>query len=57
MTYKEAAHYMGVKVSRLRSWVRERRIPFIRYGYRTHRFRRTDLDKFMEENTVKARPL
>ena len=57
MTYKEAALYMGVKVSRLRSWVRARRIPFIRYGYRTHRFRRTDLDKFMDENTVKAKPL
>ena len=55
MTYKEAAKYLGVKVSRLRTWARNRQIPVIRYGYRTHVFMRSDLDKFMDERTVKAK--
>jgi|19_taG_2_1085344.scaffolds.fasta_scaffold19010_5 excisionase family DNA binding protein len=55
MTYKEAADYLGVPVSRLRSWVRARVIPVVRYGYRTHRFNRIDLDKFREERTIQVK--
>jgi len=55
MNYTEAAEYLGVKVSTLRRWVRSRVIPVVRYGYRTHRFNRTDLDRFRDERTVRVK--
>ena len=48
MNYDEAAEYLGVKKSTLRRWVRQRLLPVVRYGYRTHRFNRTDLDSFRD---------
>ena len=55
MNYDEAAEYLGVKKSTLRRWVRQRLLPVVRYGYRTHRFNRTDLDTFRDENTLRAK--
>ena len=54
MTYKEAADFLGVTTRTLRSWVRQRRLPYIKYGYRTVRFREVDLVEFQQKNTVKA---
>ncbi len=56
MNYDEAAEYLGVKKSTLRRWVpAERLLPVVRYGYRTHRFNRTDLDSFRDERTLRAK--
>lgn len=54
MTYKEAADFLGVTTRTLRAWVRQRRLPYIKYGYRTVRFLETDLVEFQEKNTIKA---
>jgi excisionase family DNA binding protein len=55
MNYQEAADYLGVKKSTLRRWVRQRLLPVVRYGYRTHRFNRIDLDAFRDEKTLRAK--
>jgi excisionase family DNA binding protein len=50
----EAAAFIGCTPSTLRSWVAERKVPFVRVG-RLVRFRRADLEDFLERNLV--RPL
>jgi excisionase family DNA binding protein len=50
-----AAAYIGCTPSTLRSWVAERRVPFIRVG-RLVRLRRSDLDDFLESNLVRPEP-
>ena len=47
----EAAVYLGCSPATLRVWVSKRRVPFIRVG-RLVRFRRRDLDEFLEKNRV-----
>ena len=57
MTYKEAAKFLGVTTRTLSSWVRQRRLSYIKYGYRTVRFREVDLVEFQQKNTIKAKPI
>jgi excisionase family DNA binding protein len=45
---KQAAAYLGVSVAFLRKSVRLRKIPFARIGSKSLRFRRTDLDRWVE---------
>ena len=47
-----AAAFIGCTPSTLRSWVAEKRVPFIRLG-RLVRFRRADLEDFLESNLVR----
>jgi excisionase family DNA binding protein len=46
LTAPDAAAYLGVHLHTLRTWVRAGRLPQVRFGHRTVRFRRTDLDAY-----------
>ncbi|MBQ10471.1 MAG: hypothetical protein CMJ45_02855 [Planctomyces sp.] len=50
----EAAQYLGVTPSTLRTWVSKRRVPHVRVG-RLVRFRLADLEKFLEAGAVPVR--
>lgn len=50
MTPRETAAYIGVSVETVRGWMRKRTGPaFTRVGYRTVRYRRSDVDGWMEK--------
>mgnify|MGYP006310667409 CR=1 FL=1 len=46
----EAAKYLNIKEWTLRHWVSEKRIPYVKLG-RCVRFKQSDLDKYIEQNT------
>lgn len=54
LTMKEAAAYLGLQTATLYEWVSERKISFTKMG-RLTKFDRRYLDKFIDQNTVKAR--
>jgi excisionase family DNA binding protein len=45
-----AAEHLGVSVAFLRKAVRLRKVPYARAGSKALRFRRDDLDRWMEQN-------
>lgn len=47
---KRAAAYLGMSVAFLRKSVRLRKVPFARAGSKSLRFRRLDLDNWLEAN-------
>ena len=47
---KKAAAYLGVSIAFLRKAVRLRKVPFARAGSKAIRFRRSDLDRWLEGN-------
>jgi excisionase family DNA binding protein len=47
---KKAAAYLGMSVAFLRKAVRLRKVPFARAGAKSLRFRRSDLDRWLEAN-------
>ncbi len=53
LTTEEAAEFLGLAVQTLRVWrVNQRvRIPFVKLG-RAVKYRRSDLEKFLDANTV-----
>lgn len=53
LTNEQAAAYIGCTPGTLRVWVSKRRIPFVRVG-RLIRFRKTDLDDYLDKNAVPA---
>jgi len=50
--YGDAATLLGVNVSTLRWWVHVHRVPHIRFGIRTVRFRRSELLEFIDRGRV-----
>lgn len=50
MTIREAAKHIGMSIGFLRKCVRQRRVPFARIGTKALRFRREDLDRWMQTN-------
>ncbi len=46
-----AAAYLGCTPNTLRVWVSKRRVPFVKVG-RLTRFRKKDLDEYLERNLV-----
>jgi excisionase family DNA binding protein len=50
VTIRDAAEYLKVSVGFLRKAVRLRRVPFARAGSKALRFRRSDLDRWLESN-------
>lgn len=54
LTINEAASFLSVKVSRLRTAVFRKEIPFIKIG-RLVRFKEDDLLKWIEQNTQKVK--
>jgi excisionase family DNA binding protein len=51
----EAARFLAVSPSTLYGWVWQRRIPFVKVG-RAVRFDMTDLERFVSQNRIEARP-
>jgi excisionase family DNA binding protein len=47
---KQAASHLGISVAFLRKAVRMRKVPFARVGTKALRFRRSDLDRWLEAN-------
>ena len=47
---RKAADHLGVSVAFLRKAVRLRKVPFARAGTKALRFRRSDLDQWLEAN-------
>ena len=48
---EQAAGYLGCTPETLRVWVSQRRVPYIKVG-RLTRFRKKDLDEYLEQNFV-----
>ena len=57
LTYAEASSLLGVKRGTLYSWVSRRAIPFVRLSPRMIRFRRTDLDEWLNSRSVRPEQL
>jgi excisionase family DNA binding protein len=51
LTITQAGRYLNVSVAFLRKRVRTRSVPFARIGSKSLRFRRLDLDNWMEVNS------
>lgn len=51
LTITQAGRYLNVSVAFLRKRVRTRSVPFARIGSKSLRFRRIDLDNWMEVNS------
>ena len=56
MGYVEASSFTGIARATLYAYVSQRRIPFIRYGKRMVRFRRSDLVQWIERHRVAPEP-
>ncbi len=54
VTLAEAAEYLRLKISTLRAWRSQRKIPFVKIGGRVMA-RRADLDTFIAASVVPAR--
>jgi excisionase family DNA binding protein len=50
---EEAAEYLGCTTDTLKVWTSKRRVPFVRVG-RLVRFRKRDLDEWLDQNLVPA---
>jgi excisionase family DNA binding protein len=55
LTITQAGRYLNVSVAFLRKCVRTRSVPFARIGSKSLRFRRIDLDNWMEVNSSSGR--
>lgn len=49
LSYREAADYLNLPSGTLRALVHHDRIPHVRFGPRTVRFRRASLDAWLDE--------
>lgn len=54
LTVPETAKLLRLSVGTIRAWVLYRKIPYCKFGGRI-RFRRHDLDEFIQRNTVAVR--
>jgi excisionase family DNA binding protein len=52
--YHDAAAMLGVPVGTVYAWVARRRIPHVRLGPRLVRFRRAELERWIEARHVPA---
>jgi excisionase family DNA binding protein len=54
LTIQEVAELTGFSVGTLYHWISERRIPVVRISARCVRFRRSDIDSWLEQLLVPA---
>ncbi len=54
LTMDEASEYLGISKLTLYGWVSARRLGFVKVG-RLVKFKQQDLDKWIDQHTVKAR--
>ena len=52
MTYKSLAEFLNVPVDTLYCWVSRREIPHTRVGARVVRFRRDEIERWLEAKSV-----
>ena len=54
MTREEAAKYLGMSMATLATWVSKNpgRLPYVKMG-RLAKYRKEDLDNFIEKNTIR----
>jgi excisionase family DNA binding protein len=52
VTVTEAAEYLRVAPGSLYHWVSEGRVPVVRFSARCIRFRRSDIDTWLEQRLV-----
>jgi excisionase family DNA binding protein len=57
LTVPEAAALLRLKVSTIRAWVCQKRIPYVKLGGRLVRIRRSDADALVSASVVEARGL
>jgi excisionase family DNA binding protein len=55
LTVVDAARYLGVRPWTLRHWISGRKIEFVKYGKGAVRLKRSVLDRFVANCTIKAR--
>jgi excisionase family DNA binding protein len=55
LSYREVSADYGIKIGTLYALVHDRRIPHVRLGRRLVRFSRTELERWIESNTVEER--
>lgn len=53
LTLQEGADQLRLSIHTIRSWVFQKRIPYVRLGRRVL-LRREDLDEFVNKNVVEA---
>jgi excisionase family DNA binding protein len=51
--FEEAAYYIGCTTGTLKVWASKRRVPYVKVG-RLTRFRKKDLDKWLDSRLVEA---
>ena len=54
---KEVAELTGFSPGSLYHWVSQGRIPFVRISSRCIRFRRSDLEAWLDQNTVRKQTI
>jgi excisionase family DNA binding protein len=54
LTMEEASEYLGISKLTLYGWVSARKLGFVKVG-RLVKFKQPDLDKWIDQHTVKAR--
>jgi len=54
LTMDEASEYLGISKLTLYGWVSARKLGFVKVG-RLVKFKQQDLDKWIDQHTVKAR--
>lgn len=55
MSYKDVADYLGVSVSAVRKWVAQGRLRAYRVSHKTVRFKKADVDAFVEQRATRRR--
>jgi excisionase family DNA binding protein len=54
LTVQETASFLRLKVSTIRAWVCQRRIPYVKLGGRLVRIRRSDAEALITSSVVPA---
>ena len=54
MNYEQAAKYLGIAEITLKKWVQANRLPVVRFSQKCTKFKKTDLDAFINNSRVEA---
>ncbi|MGB9878346.1 MAG: helix-turn-helix transcriptional regulator [Candidatus Pelagibacter ubique] len=53
LSSQEVAMLLGVPVERIYTWTHMRKLPYIRISRKMIRFRKSDVEKWLQERTIK----
>lgn len=54
LTYSALSTYLKIKPGTLRKWVMEEKLPFLKIGGKAVRFRKSDIDLWLESQNVQG---